>query len=245
MAWDTNKNGYTVIFATLLVVGVGTLLSVAAISLKPFQRENADLEKMQSILRAIRVQVDRSDAAESYREYIEQALVLDDSGNAVENPKTPAFHIDLATEIKKPLAAQGLPIFKAEKDGQTYYIIPLYGHGLWGPIWGYISLYSDLNTVYGITFDHASETPGLGAEITQPYFQNQYQSEKIFDEGGKFRGITAVKGYKDPNRDEKDDGRVDTISGATITSNGVTAMIYDRLQLYLPYFKKLKMRNHG
>ena len=99
--------------------------------------------------------------------------------------------------------------------------------------------------MYGITFDHASETPGLGAEITQPYFQDQYKSEKIFDDQGHFRGIAAVKGYSDPDRDKKDDGRVDAISGATITSNGVTAMIRDRLRLYIPYFKELKMRNHG
>lgn len=245
MALNMNKNGYTLLFATLLVVIVAVLLSVAAISLKPFQKKNADLEKMQNILRAINVFVPRKEAGKFYKEYVKEALVVDSCGEVVDNPPVLAFGVDLATEVKKSPENQELPIFRAEKEGYTYYIIPLYGHGLWGPIWGYLSLKEDLNTVYGVTFDHATETPGLGAEITQHYFQVQFESEKIFDDKGNFRAVTAIKGYSDPNGDKKDDGEVDALSGATITSNGVTAMLHERLKRYLPYFKRLKMQNHA
>lgn len=244
MALDTSKNGYTLAFAAVLVVVVGALLSVAAISLKPFQQKNANLEKMQNILRAVNVSVPRKEAGKFYKRYVKQALVIDDKGNVVKDPKVPAFQVDLATELKKQPDRQEFPIFVSQKDGKTYYIIPLRGHGLWGPIWGYVSLKGDLNTIYGITFGHASETPGLGAEITQQYFQSQFKSEKIFDDKGQFRAVTVIKGYADPNNDKKDDGEVDALAGATITSNGVTAMMHERLKRYIPYFKKLKMGNH-
>src|SRR5690606_1153492 len=121
--------------------------------------------------------------------------------------------------------------------GEEYYIIPLRGNGLWNAIWGYVSLKSDANTIAGTTFDHAGETPGLGAEIIKPFFEERFVDEKVFDENGNLVGVSVVKGYTDAGN--KNDHTVDIISGATITSVGVSNMIQERLKHYKTYFKSL------
>ena len=236
MAINTNTNSYTVLFSIGLVVVVGILLSVAAVSLKSKQDANVRLEKMQNILKSINVNVDREKAEKYFNKYIKNQISLDVNGNILDD--VDAFKIDLAKEVKKKINKQILPVFLAEKDNRTFYIIPLYGNGLWDSIWGYISLEEDKNTVYGATFDHVRETPGLGAEITQSYFQNQFKNEKIFSPSGNFEGIIVKKGNNDPEGKDKKDHEVDALAGATITGNGVTKMIKNRLELYLPYFKK-------
>ena len=150
-----------------------------------------------------------------------------------------AFNIDLAKELKKAPKDQFLPLFIGQdKSGVVKYIIPLRGKGLWGPIWGFISLEEDLNTVFGAVFDHKSETPGLGAEINQyEAFQKQFNDgknkKKILD-GTKVVSIKVIKGGAPKN----DVHGVDGISGGTITSDGVTDMLKERLSMYAPYFKK-------
>ena len=109
------------------------------------------------------------------------------------------------------------------------------GKGLWDAIWGYIALKDDVNTIKGAVFDHKAETPGLGAEITQTWFRKRFDDEKIFDDAGNFIGVSVAKGYQ--GGDNKDDNAIDAISGATITGDGVTDMISERLINYLPYFK--------
>ena len=111
-------------------------------------------------------------------------------------------------------------------------ILFLYLKGLWGPIWGFISLEEDLNKVYGAVFDHKSETPGLGAEINRPFFEDPFTGKTIF-EGEDFVSIKVVKG----GAKDGDMHAVDGISGGTITSDGVSDMLYERLSMYLPYFK--------
>ena len=125
-----------------------------------------------------------------------------------------------------------LPVYVVEKEGRTYYVIPLQGKGLWGPIWGFISLEEDMSTIYGAVFDHKTETPGLGAEIKESWFENEFAGKKLYEEG-KFRSVEVVKG----GTDSSNPYGVDAISGGTITSKGVEAMVYDCLISYEKYFE--------
>ena len=236
---DVNKNSYTFLFAILMVIVVAALLSTAAIQLKPFQDVNIVLEKKQNILSSVGVNILRDSANIIYPKYIKDELVLNSAGNIVEGS---AFDLDLSVELKKEKSEQLLPLFISEFDNEKKYIIPLRGKGLWGPIWGFIALESDLNTVFGAVFDHKAETPGLGAEINQDFFQDPFQGKNIFDIDGNFKSIVVKKG----GADEDDKYAVDGISGGTITSDGVTDMLSERLNMYLPYFENLKsdLRNN-
>ena len=151
-----------------------------------------------------------------------------------------AFQLKLNNEIKKSANEQRFPLYKAVVDEVSYYIIPLRGSGLWDAIWGYIALRSDINTIKGAVFDHKGETAGLGAEITQQWFMDRFKEEKVFDTSGKLVGINVSKTNNDPKDIDKNDHEVDAISGATITGDGVTEMITERLNHYLPYFEKEK-----
>ena len=124
-------------------------------------------------------------------------------------------------------------------DNTLQYIIPIRGTGLWGPIRGFISLKGDMNTVFGAVFDHKAETPGLGAEINRDFFELPFKNKKIFNDKGDFVSVTVIKG----GADEDDMHGVDGISGGTITSDGVTNMLNERLKKYLPYFKKNSEKN--
>jgi len=229
---DVNKNSYTFGFAAIMVIIVAALLSVAAIELKPYQDRNIELEKKQNILNSIGIVVDREQATAIYTENITKAILINSNGEEIEGD---AFSLDLAKEIKKDAKDQKLPIFISEKGGAKQYIIPLRGKGLWGPIWGFIALEEDLSTVFGAVFDHKTETPGLGAEINQPAFQEPFAGKTIF-EGKEFTSIVVIKG----GSAEDNMHAVDGISGGTITSNGVTEMLKERLEKYLPYFKRIR-----
>lgn len=231
---DTNSNSYTFIFSIIMVILVGSGLAYTATSLKGLQDKNVLEEKMQSILATIGIETERADAPAKYEEYIESALVLNNSGEVVEG--VDAFAVDLNKEMDKAVEEQVFPLYVANVEGEKYYIIPLYGAGLWNAIWGYVSLKEDMNTISGASFDHAGETPGLGAEITKEYFTQRFVDEKIFNASGNLVGVSVVKGYTGGNN--KDDNTVDIISGSTITSTGVSNMIAERLQHYLPYFEK-------
>lgn len=223
---DVNKNSYTFTFAAVMVIVVAALLSFAATSLKPIQDDNVRKEKMQSILRSVKIDVDRDQAEKDYKKYIKQELVIRD-GKLVDDVK--AFTIDLSKEVAKPVEERNAPLYVAEKEGKTYYIIPLRGKGLWGPIWGYMSLEGDVNTVYGTIFDHKGETPGLGAEITTPMFSEQFVEKKILNADKEFVSIQVRKG------DASGDYQVNGISGGTITSTGVQNMIEDITRAYYPF----------
>ena len=232
---DINKNSYTVVFASIMVIIVAAALAYAAIGLKPFQDSNIVLEKKQNILSSVGITIDRESAEAKYSEYIKSEIVLNNKGEEVEGS---AFDIDLSKEMKKDVNTQLLPLFISQIDGATSYIIPLRGKGLWGPIWGFIALKDDLTTVYGAVFDHKGETPGLGAEINQPFFQEPFAGKTIF-EGLNFTSIKVVKvGYS-----KGDMHAVDGISGGTITSDGVTDMLSERLSMYLAYFEKIKAKS--
>lgn len=229
---DVNKNWYTFSFAAVMVIIVAALLSYAAIGLKPFQDRNIELEKKQNILSSVGINVDRETAEDKYSIYIKSELVINNKGDEIEGA---AFDVDLGKEVKKEKDKQKLPIFISEIEGLKRYIIPLRGKGLWGPIWGFIALEDDFNKVYGAVFDHKGETPGLGAEINTSIFQDPFAGKTIF-EGDKFTSISVVKG----GVDDGDMHSVDGISGGTITSDGVSDMLLERLKMYLPYFNKMK-----
>ena len=229
---DINKNSFTFGFTTIMVIIVSALLSIAYIKLKPYQDRNIELEKKQNILSSVGITVDRDNAEAKYSTYIKSEIVLNNKGEEVEGS---AFDVDLGKEIKKDVNTQLLPLFISEVDEATRYIIPLRGKGLWGPIWGFIALEDDLNKVYGAVFNHKKETPGLGAEINTPMFQDPFAGKTIF-EGEVFTPIKVIKG----GPKEGDMHGVDGISGGTITSNGVSDMLSERLNMYLPYFNKMK-----
>ncbi len=228
---DRNSNAYTFIFAIVMVIVVAAALAFTATTLKPIQAENVRNEKMQNILSTIGVDVDRTEASNTFEEFVKEKLALKSDGSVDEN--TDAFAIDLKKELAKDKNDQRYPIYIAEKDGKKFYVVPLYGAGLWDAIWGYIALADDENTIVGASFDHKGETPGLGAEINQSWYEDQYIGKTIFDESGNFVSVKAVKGGA-PSGDQHG---VDAISGGTITSDGITAMLDERLRNYLPYFK--------
>jgi Na+-transporting NADH:ubiquinone oxidoreductase subunit C len=232
---NRDSNAYTFLFATLMVLVVASSLAFTASSLKDKQNENVRKEKMQNILATIGISTDRDKAEGLYNQYIKQELALIKDGSNDETVN--AFKIEMATETKKPLEQQRFPLYIAEVEEAKYYIVPLRGAGLWDAIWGYIALEGDMTTIKGAVFDHKGETAGLGAEITQDWFQERFVGEKVFDTKGNLVGINVSKTNNDPKDLDKDDHEVDAISGATITGDGVTDMILERLTHYLPYLQ--------
>ncbi len=226
------SNRYIFIFSSIMVIVVATLLSLAATLLQPRQLKNLEIEKKKSMLESIGIPSTRETTEALYARYIKESFVIDSKGEIVDG--VDAFNVDLNVEQKKPLDQQYLPVFIATTDkGETVTILPVLGKGLWGPIWGYVSLKSDMNTIYGVTFDHKGETPGLGAEINTTRFESMFPGKKIFD-GDKFVSIGVVKGGAKPN----DPHNVDAISGGTITSKGLQKMLLDCLGKYNDYLLK-------
>jgi Na+-transporting NADH:ubiquinone oxidoreductase subunit C len=225
---DVNKNSYTFTFAAVMVVVVAAVLSFAATSLKEKQDNNIRLEKMQNILSSINVEVERDGAEAVYTDYIKKELVVNNF-QPVEG--IAAFDIELSKEVVKTPSERNAPLYIAEKEGKTYFILPLRGKGLWGPIWGYISLEQNASTIYGATFDHKSETPGLGAEIKTEVFTSLFPNKEVLNESGEFTGITVMKGNATGSH------QVNGISGGTITSVGVQDMIQDCMKAYIPFLK--------
>ena len=240
-----DSNLYTFLFVGIMIVGIASILAYTSQTLKPMQDENVKNEKMQNILSTVGINVSREEAEKSYKKYIVEELALKIDGSINENIN-PFSDLNLAKELKKDYEDQHFPLYVAEINSEKYYIIELRGTGLWDAIWGYISLKSDFNTVNGVSFDHKGETAGLGAEITKDWFKESFKDEKIFNIDGKLVGITVLKGNNDPTNLDKDDHEVDAISGSTITGDGVTEMIYERINNYLPYLsiinEKVSMR---
>ena len=242
----TDKNTYTLLFAVAMVVLVGALLAFTSSTLAPNIKTNKELEKQQNILYAMGVNENdessavfvSTDKVESlFKEYITKQLEVQ-GGNVKENDQ--AFLIDVKKEQAnaKSGKVRKLPVFIGEKDGNTYHIVPIRGKGLWDAIWGYVAM-DDQMVIQGAIFDHKGETPGLGANIKQRFFMDDFIGEHLLDASGNFKGITVSKSNADPKNDDKTDNEVDAIAGATITGDGVSAMIKSDLKLYLPYFKSL------
>jgi Na+-transporting NADH:ubiquinone oxidoreductase subunit C len=215
-----------------MVVIVATLLSLAATLLQPRQQKNLEIEKKKSMLESIGIPSTRETTESLYDKYIRESFVLNSRGEVVSGVE--AFNVDLKIEQKKPLEQQNLPVFNAvPDDGEKVIILPVEGKGLWGPIFGYISIKSDMNTIYGVTFDHKGETPGLGAEINTTEFESMFIGKKLFD-SEKFISVGVLKGGAKPD----DPHGVDAISGGTITSKGLEKMLMDCIVKYNDYLLK-------
>ncbi|MDT0556519.1 Na(+)-translocating NADH-quinone reductase subunit C [Patiriisocius hiemis] len=247
MAINTDKNSYTVIFAIIMVVIVGSLLAGFASGLKPMIKANERYEKQQNILYAMGINNNEGDndvefigtdvVEDEFKKYITKQYVIQ-GGEVTENDE--AYLIDIkkeATKAKDPNYKRKLPLFVGEKDGKEIYVMPVRGKGLWDAIWGFVAVDKTM-TITGVYFDHKGETPGLGAEIKQRYFMDDFTGEKFLD-GGEFEGIDVAKGNNDPKNTDKTDNEVDALAGATITGDGVTAMLRKDVKMYVPYFKNL------
>ncbi|PKV49753.1 Na+-transporting NADH:ubiquinone oxidoreductase subunit C [Aquimarina sp. MAR_2010_214] len=250
MAMNTDKNSYTIIFAIAMVVVVGSLLAFTASSLKGRIDANKRTEKQQNILFAMGVAdtedpnefVPAEKAQELFDKYVgnEQYIITGSTAQKTDN----AFDIEVKKENDKvkqdPNYERKMPLFIGKKDDQEYYVVPMRGNGLWDAIWGYVSLDKEFKTVKGAFFDHKGETPGLGANIKEAYFRDDFIGESILDASGNYKGITVKKGNSDPKNEDKSDNEVDAMAGATITGDGVTAMVKKGIKMYQPYFETLK-----
>ena len=223
---NTNSNSYTIIYASILVVIVAFLLAFVNSSLRDKQSKNIELDTKKQILSALNVK-NVADAEAEYNKYVKADMLMQADGSLTENDG--AF----ATAYEKEAKEQGrLHVFVCDVNGETKYVFPVYGAGLWGAIWCYVALDSDKDTVYGVYFSHASETPGLGAEITSDHFQGQFPGKKTME--GSEVALTVVKNGKVSDTTHQVDG----ISGGTITSTGVAAMLKDCLSAYTEFLTK-------
>ncbi len=246
MSKRTDSNGYTLLFAIGMVLVVGSLLAFTASSLKGRIDANKKIERQQNILYAMGVNdneggslafVEKSKVQSEFSKYIKKQLVIEGSKVSEDNK---AYLIDVKKQQTSAKAGniRKLPLFVGEKDGKAFYIAPIRGKGLWDAIWGFVAMDKNM-VVQGVFFDHKGETAGLGANIKQRYFMDDFAGEDLMN-NGSFKGITVAKGNNDPKNEEKNDNEVDAIAGATITGDGVSAMLKSELRQYVPYFKTLK-----
>lgn len=234
---DKNSNIYVFGYAVTVTLVVAVLLTFTSLKLQPLKDANELNNKKKEILGSVipeAKELKGEEVSAKFEEVVQQVMI-DASGKVIENTDVAPIDINLKKEKKKPLNDQRLPLFIAKVDGKNNYIIPVRGSGLWDEIWGFVALNSDANTIGGVAFDHAGETPGLGAEIKDnKNWKNQFVGKKIFEEG-EFVSVKVVKGgIKNP------DHQVDAISGATITGDGVSAMLYNDMGKYVDYLKNVK-----
>lgn len=220
---NTNSNSYTIIYASVMVVIVAFLLAFVNSSLKETQTKNIELDTKKQILTSLNASAeDLKDAEAAFAKYQMKDMLLQADGTLSEYTEK-KFPTSFEKEAKEN---NRLHVFVANVNGETKYVFPVYGAGLWGAIWGYVALNNDKDTVYGVYFSHASETPGLGAEIASAAFQGQFPGKKTIENGEVALGV--VKNGKV----EKTEYQVDGISGGTITSVGVNDMLKHCLTEY-------------
>jgi len=247
MAINTEKNSYTVVFAVVMVVIVGSILAGLFMLFRPQIEANERFEKQQNILYAMGVNQNQgandvvfipTESVEAeFQKYITRQVVIQ-GDQITENDQ--AFLIDVkkeATKAADPAYDRRLPLFEGSIEGKDIFVVPVRGKGLWDAIWGFVAMDKDM-VIHGVYFDHKGETPGLGAEIKQRYFMDDFKGEGFLVDGN-FAGIAVAKGNNDPKNLIKDDQEVDALAGATITGDGLSAMLKKDIRLYVPYFKSL------
>lgn len=236
MKINKQSSVYTVIYIIVLVVIVGAGLAATAMALKSRQQANADADKMRQILAAVHVVPAKDSVLIDFDKYVTAQMIVNSQG---QQTGTDAFAIDVATQSKiHDAAKRQLPVYVCNMGAKgVKYVLPVYGAGLWGPIWGYVAVDADGSTIFGAYFAHQSETPGLGAEIEKPHFSDQFDGKQLMRKGRMVPVEVIKKGQKpvDPDADA-----VDGISGGTITSKGVSAMLNDCLLPYDAFLKKLQ-----
>lgn len=217
------------------MIVVAFLLAYIFQALKPMQDVNVALDKKKQILAALNIrELGDVESAEKYKEVVKADMIVDANAQVVEageqGGENAAFKLNSAD-----YKAGKLAVYDCEVDGKKKYVIPVYGMGLWGPIWGYIALDDDKNTVFGAYFNHDSETAGLGAEIKDSKaWQDQFIGKKIFSADGQKIAI-AVKKKSDVKNPASE---CDAVTGATLTSDGVSLMLQDCFAKYVNFLKK-------
>ena len=220
-----HSNSYTLRYAIFFTTAVAIVLAVLASGLRPMQERNIAQAKRAAILQSV-MEVNKETLESDYNSYITEFVYALDGTEKVDEA---AFDIDIRKQVKLADEERSFPLYVYNRDGEIRFIIPLEGKGLWGPISAYLALDADLNTVSGVVFEHEKETPGLGAEISMPMFEDRYDGKTLFDDGGEFVSIRALKGS---GNTITSDHQVDGLTGATMTLNGVNAMMTDELALY-------------
>lgn len=230
---------YTILYSAALVVLVGVALSVIYQALKPRQDENIMNDTRRQILAAaLLTPAEGQTITDLWKEHIVSDYIVNDKGKKIDAGVSPD-KVNLAQEVKKPAAERLLPVYECQTDKGIKYILPVYGAGLWGPIWGYVAFDSNGDTIYGAYFAHQGETPGLGAEIEKPAFQKQFEGKDVFAADGTFQSVKVVKAGQEP----ADAAYVHAISGGTITSQGVQKMLLNSLEPYTAFLAALKADN--
>ena len=234
--FNTNSNSYIIAYSAVLVVVVAFLLAFIYQSLKDMQDANVALDKKKQILAALNIRdLSNDDAATAYKEVVTADRIVDADGKTLDEGAQGGENA--AFKLNSSDAKEGkLALYVCQVKGETKYVVPVYGMGLWGNIWGYVAINDDMNTIYGAYFDHASETAGLGAEIKDSRdWQNQVQGKRIFAQGSNSQVALSVlkkSDIKDPTT------QCDGVTGATLTSNGVSEMLQSSLGRYMNIFKQ-------
>ncbi len=234
--WNVNSTAYTIVYSLILAVVVSVVLALVAAVLHPFQERNQKLEKMNYILHALGIYLDNPDSVEAYYQRTVYEVVGRPSGEIEETGSGPgpAFAVSVAQEYKVAPDARRLPVYIYLGEDEPVFVLPMWGTGLWGPIWGYVALDADLKTIHGVVFDHKSETPGLGAEIATLEFQQRFKGKLAYDDQGNVL-IRVLKPTLVHQETE-----IEGLSGATMTTKGLDAMLREWLALYRPLLEKLK-----
>ena len=230
----TNSNSYTIIYSVIIVVIVAFLLAFVFQALKPMQDANIALDKKKQILNSLNIRdLNDAQADAKYKEVIVADRVIDEKGKVLLPGTTGGENAGFKLESKDYKEGK-LALYICRVNGETKYVIPVYGMGLWGPISGYIALNADKSTVYGVYFNHESETAGLGAEIKDnKAWQEKFQGKKLFKNGDdKAIALSVEKKVEDPTT------QVDAVTGATLTSNGVRDMLHEALGKYLVFINQ-------
>ena len=234
---NRQSNTYTILYAVGLVLVVGLGLSAVYQALKPKQQENIANDTKAQILKAALITPQKGEnVSDVYAAHVKEAYIVDYNGNIVNRNADAAFQatLSIAQEMKKEENQRKLPVFVCDTEKGKKYVLPVYGQGLWGPIWGYVAFDANGNTIYGAYFAHQGETPGLGAEIEKPEFSGQFASKDVFSHG-KFESVAVVKAGNEPATG----AYVHSISGATITSSAVGSMLKNSLKPYEKFLESL------
>lgn len=234
MKINKQSNVYTILYIVAIVLVVGSLLAFTAMSLKSRQQANANADKMKQILASVHIAADGSQVQQEFTDHIKRMMLVDTEGNIVREAEgfdSEIFNVDIAAQAKLDASQRRLPVYVCSTDNDGLkYILPMSGAGLWGPIWGYVAVDANGSTIYGAYFSHQGETPGLGAEIEKPAFQDEFKGKNLV-KNGKFMPIAVIKaGAPAPEADY-----VDGVSGGTITSKGVGEMIDNCIAPYAAF----------
>ncbi|MDO4211631.1 MAG: NADH:ubiquinone reductase (Na(+)-transporting) subunit C [Bacteroidales bacterium] len=232
MKLNTNSNVYTIVYASVMVIIVAFCLAFISDVLRPTQEANVANDKRGQILAALNIR-EVEDVQAKFNEVVLQDIVVDVNGNVLQEKG--GFNVDSKDITAKDDAAKKLPVYVSKVGNDTIYVLPLYGRGLWGGLWGYLALKPDFKTVYGAYMSHEGETAGLGARIVETQFQEKFQNKVAYADSTYSEVVLGVS-----KKVEHPESQVDAITGATLTSNGVDAMFKTSLAPYKQYF----LNNH-